>query len=105
MDARTGKPPIPRTDDHRELAGSDDNCDRPHAPNVIPSVERGTRVGGVPPYVCWNPSHPGPSLDARDDIRETCHRVDLDRIPRLQQVRWLAFRIPQRRVRRAEEVP
>ena len=34
---------------------------------VIPSVERGTRAGGVPATVSWNPAHPGPSLDARDD--------------------------------------
>src|SRR4051794_9326016 len=39
----------------------------PSESNVIPSVERGTWVGGVPPYVCWNPARPGPSLDARDD--------------------------------------
>src|SRR5213593_3336237 len=36
---------------------------------VIPSVERGTWVGGVPTQVRWNPAHPGPSLDARDDRR------------------------------------
>ena len=36
---------------------------------VIPSVERGTRVGGVPTYGGWNPARPGPSLDARDDIQ------------------------------------
>src|SRR5258706_11233749 len=34
---------------------------------VIPSVERGTWVGGVPTTVRWNPARPGPSLDARDD--------------------------------------
>ena len=34
---------------------------------VIPSVERGTWAGGVPPTLCWNPARPGPSLDARDD--------------------------------------
>ncbi len=36
---------------------------------VIPSVERGTWAGGVPATVSWNPSRPGPSLDARDDKR------------------------------------
>src|SRR5258706_14753948 len=36
-------------------------------PVVILSVERRTWVGGVPTYVGWNPTHPGPSLDARDD--------------------------------------
>src|SRR5258706_1603940 len=34
---------------------------------VIPSVERGTWAGGVPPTVSRNPTRPGPSLDARDD--------------------------------------
>src|SRR5258706_3952213 len=36
---------------------------------VIPSVERGTWVGGVPAQVRWTPARPGPSLDARDDKR------------------------------------
>src|SRR3954452_21661111 len=48
---------------------------------VIPSVERGTRAGGVPPTASWNPPHPGPSLNARDDI----HRVS-----GLQRF-WLSF--------------
>src|SRR4051794_22886118 len=38
-----------------------------HERSVIPSVERGTWVGGVPTYCGWNPTRPGPSLDVRDD--------------------------------------
>src|SRR5258706_1035507 len=43
---------------------------------VIPSVERGTRVGGVPTNGSWNPARPGPSLDARDDTTLSLPVVD-----------------------------
>ncbi|HYI09850.1 MAG TPA: rhodanese-like domain-containing protein [Thermoanaerobaculia bacterium] len=69
----------------------------PYRTHVIPSVERGTWADGDTQSL---PSHPGPSLDARDDMKRLAAIVQAeeDHVTAVELAQWIRTRKPGLRV-------